>query len=196
MGKTLIVAECSDIIRKGLVNIISGFDLFDRIYEITCNSNIEISLGKFKPDVLIINPELVNPGFMKWLRKLNGDVKIAAVISNDTGIGNKGLYSEVFHTDDKKADIKKKIDKLAGRKPESRQEEAESILSPREKDVLRLLAKGLSNKAISEQLFISPHTVITHRKNITRKLNIRSVAGLLVYAIINEIVTVDEMQQE
>ncbi len=67
------------------------------------------------------------------------------------------------------------------REPEQTDEE----LSEREKEVLRHVVKGLSNKEIAEALFISVHTVISHRKNITRKLNIHSAAGLTIYAIVN-----------
>lgn len=61
-------------------------------------------------------------------------------------------------------------------------------LSDRELDVLKLVAKGFSNRDIGEQLFISIHTVISHRKNITDKLGIKSISGLTVYAILNKLV--------
>lgn len=62
-------------------------------------------------------------------------------------------------------------------------------LSTREIDVLCLLAKGLTNKEIADRLFISTNTVLTHRKNITSKLGIRSVSGLTVYALMNGYIT-------
>lgn len=68
------------------------------------------------------------------------------------------------------------------------------FISERERDVIKLIAKGLTNKEIADQLFISPHTVITHRKNITNKLNIKSISGLTVYAILNNIITIEEAQ--
>lgn len=66
-------------------------------------------------------------------------------------------------------------------------------LSDREKDILVQIVKGLSNKEIADVLFISPHTVITHRKNITRKLNIHSTAGLTIYAIVNKLVDINSL---
>lgn len=67
-------------------------------------------------------------------------------------------------------------------------------LSSRERDVLIEVVKGLSNKEIADALNISTHTVITHRKNIARKLNIHSVAGLTIYAIVNQLVCLDELK--
>ena len=64
-------------------------------------------------------------------------------------------------------------------------------LSERERDVLVQIVNGLSNKEIADVLCISTHTVITHRKNITRKLNIHSTAGLTIYAIVNKLVNLD-----
>lgn len=67
-------------------------------------------------------------------------------------------------------------------------------LSEREKDVLIQVVKGLSNKEIADVLYISTHTVISHRKNITRKLNIHSTAGLTIYAIVNKLVDIDHLE--
>lgn len=67
-------------------------------------------------------------------------------------------------------------------------------LSEREKDVLIQVVKGLSNKEIADVLFISTHTVISHRKNITRKLNIHSTAGLTIYAIVNKLVDINNLK--
>ena len=62
-------------------------------------------------------------------------------------------------------------------------------LTPREITVLQLVVQGFINKEIADQLHISINTVLTHRKNITAKLGIKSVSGLSVYAIMNGIIT-------
>lgn len=67
-------------------------------------------------------------------------------------------------------------------------------LSEREKDVLVQVVRGLSNKEIADVLFISTHTVISHRKNIARKLNIHSTAGLTIYAIVNKLVDLNSLE--
>lgn len=66
-------------------------------------------------------------------------------------------------------------------------ESTESV-SEREKEIIICLVQGLSNKEIAAQLFISVNTVITHRRNISRKLQIRSLAGLTIYAIANNLI--------
>lgn len=67
-------------------------------------------------------------------------------------------------------------------------------LSEREKDVLIQVVHGLSNKEIADVLCISMHTVVSHRKHITAKLNIHSTAGLTVYAIVNHLVDINNLE--
>ena len=66
-------------------------------------------------------------------------------------------------------------------------------LSAREIEVLVLITKGLINKEIAEKLNISLTTVISHRKNITEKLGIKSVSGLTIYAVMNGYVEADSI---
>jgi regulator of cell morphogenesis and NO signaling len=66
--------------------------------------------------------------------------------------------------------------------------ESNESLSEREKEIIVCLVQGMSNKEIASQLFISVNTVITHRRNIARKLQIRSLAGLTIYAIANNLI--------
>ena len=57
------------------------------------------------------------------------------------------------------------------------------ILSIREKEIIQLIAQGLTNAEISEKLFISKHTVNTHRKNIMHKIGVKNTAGIVIYAV-------------
>ena len=82
----------------------------------------------------------------------------------------------------------RKIQPRAAKTPETEE------LSEREKDVLIQVVRGLSNKEIADVLCISQHTVISHRKNITRKLNIHSTAGLTIYAIVNKLVDLNTLE--
>lgn len=67
-------------------------------------------------------------------------------------------------------------------------------LSDREREVIVCVVKGLSNKEIAEKLFISVNTVMTHRRNISRKLQIHSPAGLTIYAIVNGLINLEDVK--
>ena len=56
-------------------------------------------------------------------------------------------------------------------------------LSKRELEVIRLIAEGFTNPQISEKLFVSPHTVTTHRRNILQKLGANNTAAVVMYAV-------------
>ncbi|MDR1343631.1 MAG: helix-turn-helix transcriptional regulator [Prevotellaceae bacterium] len=71
--------------------------------------------------------------------------------------------------------------------------EAKNELSEREREVLAKVAQGAINKEIADSLNISLNTVITHRKNITAKLGIKTISGLTVYAIINGIISSNDL---
>lgn len=68
------------------------------------------------------------------------------------------------------------------------------VLSPREKEILVCVAKGMLNKEIADVNNISIHTVITHRKNITRKTGIKTVAGLTAYALLNNLIDINSIE--
>ena len=67
-------------------------------------------------------------------------------------------------------------------------------LSDREKEVICHVVRGLSNKEIAEKMFISANTVMTHRRNIARKTQIHSPAGLTIFAIVNGLINLDEVK--
>ena len=71
---------------------------------------------------------------------------------------------------------------------------SDEALSDREKDVIISLVQGLSNKEIADHLCISVNTVITHRRNIARKLQIHSPAGLTIYAIVNGLIDISSVK--
>ena len=88
--------------------------------------------------------------------------------------------------------IREKLQSL-GRAREN--ESPQELLSAREKEIIVGVAKGLTNKQIAEELFISTHTVITHRRNIAAKLQIHSPAGLTIYAIVNKLVELNDVKR-
>lgn len=89
----------------------------------------------------------------------------------------------------KQSDMSVKISNMINQTPQS-----DVQLSDREKDVIVALVQGMTNKEIADHLFISINTVITHRRNIARKLQIHSPAGLTIYAIVNNLVDISSVK--
>ena len=89
----------------------------------------------------------------------------------------------------KQNDVSAKISSMINQTPNNDEQ-----LSDREKDVIIALVQGMSNKEIADHLFISVNTVITHRRNIARKLQIHSPAGLTIYAIVNDLVDISTVK--
>jgi DNA-binding CsgD family transcriptional regulator len=87
------------------------------------------------------------------------------------------------------------LNKLRSKQKKEQDATSGEKLTDREKSVLKLLLKGMSNKEVADKLVISPHTVITHRKNIVEKTGIRSLSGLAIYAILNNITDMDEISE-
>ena len=88
---------------------------------------------------------------------------------------------DMVYTDKTEQDVPDRKDKL-------------ETLSDREKDIIACVTKGMSNKEIAEELYLSVHTVTTHRRNISNKLQIHTTAGLTIYAIANKLVNIEEIQ--
>ena len=91
----------------------------------------------------------------------------------------------------KQSDVTRKISGMVFKAGASQNPDA---LSDREKDVIISLVQGMSNKEIADHLCISVNTVITHRRNIARKLQIHSPAGLTIYAIVNGLVDISSVK--
>lgn len=89
----------------------------------------------------------------------------------------------------KKNDVSVKISRMI-----NQNKDGGDALSDREKDVVVALVQGMTNKEIADHLFISINTVITHRRNIARKLQIHSPAGLTIYAIVNNLVDISAVK--
>ena len=85
----------------------------------------------------------------------------------------------------------KKMEEALQKKSEKMVED--DTLSERERDVLVHIVRGLTNKEIAAKMFLSVHTVNTHRKNIMNKLKIHSPAGLTIYAIVNKLVEIEDL---
>lgn len=77
--------------------------------------------------------------------------------------------------------------------PEEGESDDQQTLSSREKEIVVCVVKGMTNREIADRLYLSTHTVITHRRNIARKLQVHSASGLTVYAIVNKLIELKDL---
>jgi DNA-binding CsgD family transcriptional regulator len=124
-----------------------------------------------QPDIFVMNTDFFLPRRGKTVLLLNKDLPPTA-----------GLNLNIFAP---KETIIENLQQLFTIESNNSTTEKSKELSLREIDVLQLIVKGSTNKDIADKLNISLNTVLTHRKNITAKLGIKTVSGLTFYAIIN-----------
>ena len=194
--KKIIIVEPSPIVSAGLASYFDDINQVSIVSQLDRIDRMEEKLAAYNPDILIINPLLIaydtNEHFLKICRDFSNVIPVALVTSYvDAGILKQ--FKDVIEINDSKQKVVTKIFNLLSDN-KLNQDKPESIeLSNRETDVLVALVKGLTNKEISDKLYISVHTVITHRKNIVRKTGIKSVSGLTVYALLNNLVDESEI---
>lgn len=193
---TIVVAEASCLIRKGLEAILKNLGDNQVIQKMDKAEGLFESLSTLKPNILILNPDLFE-GNAELIKKGCSKLKACklVIISNQTGDEGKFGEDAFLHYKDGQSKI---LDCLEAVKDDldrnKKVEKSDEPISAREKNILKHIALGLTNKEIADKLFISIHTVVTHRKNITQKLGIKSVSGLTVYAILNNLITMDEVK--
>jgi DNA-binding NarL/FixJ family response regulator len=190
----IILAEKSYIIREGLKKIFSGYHSIIIEKEITeLSKNTNVLSEKLKYDLLIINSDFFENSLnvFKTQFKKNDSSKIV-VISYKYFDDLERFFENYILINETKQNIEKIFQEIFNKKSTGKSEIHDEELSTREKEILKEIALGNTNKEIAENLFISSHTVITHRKNITKKLGIKTVSGLTVYAILNNIISIEE----
>ncbi len=186
-----IVVICnSDIILKGMGEILSDCHSDDII--LLHQSNELIDYPHLLGYVLLILPGKVaekNGGFLK---RVLSSAKEYKYLYLEVEVGNESTKGSVNIYDDQTL-IVTKVDEYLTAFGSKDDERTPDELSRREVDVLRLISKGLANKEVADQLSISIHTVISHRKNISEKTGIKSASGLTMYAILKKIIDIDEI---
>ncbi|MFW6257580.1 MAG: response regulator transcription factor [Prolixibacteraceae bacterium] len=197
MNKLLIIIHASEIIRKGLAAIFRNFF----VTEILQLENIHdlYSYREMKNNSLIIileNDVLKDDDFFKILKK-NNQVNFIYFNSLDLNTHQLPNFCKEFITLNSTAfEIQEIISNCWKTNDRAPRQLENDELSAREKEVLRLVALGHSNKIIADKLFISIHTVISHRKNISEKIGIKSISGLTVYAILNNLIDTKTINPE
>lgn len=193
---TIVVAEASCLIQKGLGVLLKNLGGTQVIQKMDKADGLFVSLSTLKPNILILNPALFD-GNADLINKQSAklDACKLVIISNELEDENKYAADAYIHYSDSQDKIMNCFESLKENlNQKQKTEKSDNIISAREKNILKHIALGLTNKEIADQLFISIHTVVTHRKNITQKLGIKSVSGLTVYAILNNLIAMDEVK--
>lgn len=194
----IIIVEPSYLLSSGLAHCFDDSQNLTVTVQLDSVERLHEKLNINNPDILIINPLLLLYSDVISLRQIIHDFPdmiCMALVSSYVDRNVLKQYNDVIELNDGKQKVISKIYASLNDSC-SNASQTESIeLSNRETDVLVAIAKGLTNKEISEQLFISVHTVITHRKNIIKKTGIKSVSGLTVYALLNNLIDESEVNK-
>jgi len=192
----ILVIEQSNIIQLGLIQSISQNNQHWKISLAYSLQEVFLSENYQFVDLVLINPILFNnckDSYNDFLKHFEL-VPILGVITTyfDRKICFK--FKECIYLNDSQSKIVNLINKILSEESNNRTSVLKSTISltNREIDVLKSLAKGKSNKEIADELFISIHTVISHRKKIIAKLGIKSTAALAIYAVANGIIDIDD----
>lgn len=179
-GKIIIIHN-SEVIRKGFQAVLRGF--CQREIVLLANTDTLTSFPPLNQTPLIY---LVQSKYASKLQAAN-----LLIIEEEDPVVPQANQISIYTSP---TVLKEKIEALdAHNLTTTDKRPDQENLTEREVEVLRLVAYGHSNKEIADKLFISIHTVISHRKNITDKLSIKSISGLTVYAILNNLIDTDNI---
>ncbi len=196
----IVIAEPSTIIRNGLevqLKRMTGFRF--HIVEIANVEMLSDALRINKPDFLIVNPSMIGGVVLSNLKEECGcqAMKCIALIYSAVETTRIRVFEEQINIYDSPDEIRHKLELLNTEEVITPDEtDEQQVLSAREKEIVVCVVKGMTNREIAQSLFLSTHTVITHRRNIARKLQIHSASGLTIYAIVNKLVELSDIKLE
>lgn len=192
----ILIVETSPLISSGLSSFFEGMNQFTVSAVVENMEDLQDKMIIHNPDILIINPIMIGyyaiNNFFKNLSQNYPNIHCVALVTTYIDKNILRNFKEIIELSDNKQKVVNKLINLLNNSDETTSQE-NIELSNREVDVLVSVAKGMTNKEISDLLSISVHTVITHRKNIVKKTGIKSVAGLTVYALLNNLVEESEI---
>lgn len=194
----LAIIEPSEVVRHGLEAVLSSHGEFRVVASVDDAARCTERMSLLRPDAILMNPSIAERcgGKSASLKSMFPEFAGIATVAFVYGLfGEHTLrqFDGVASVYDSGGAIASKIRKAMESAGTVSQNES-SELSEREREILVSVAQGLTNKEIAQRHHISIYTVITHRKNITRKTGIKSVAGLTVYALLNNLINQSEMQ--
>ena len=146
-----------------------------------------------RPDIVIVSCNVCSPPMIETVRTIADLPKARFVLYCDTITDELLAERCEGHLSAEESD-KEVLDLITSLLTADEREEVPEELTPRERDIIIGVVKGMTNKEIADELFISPNTVTTHRRNIVKKLDIHSASGLTVYAIMNKLVSLQDIE--
>jgi len=191
------IIESSFIIRQGLLSLLSRFHDIDVQGVYDSFDNVVECITSCDTDIIVVNASLIDSDTLSNLMKTDARLvsnKLILLSLFNPGVDLQSAVKGVWLYNQSESKIIEAVKTLLA-DYDNNLSNSEDVLSKREQDTLRLIALGLTQKEIADKLFISTHTVVSHRKNITRKLGIKTVSGLTVYAILNNLITMDEIKE-
>ncbi|RIH64919.1 LuxR family transcriptional regulator [Mariniphaga sediminis] len=197
MNRKIFIIHSSEIIRKGINTILRNYFnveivLLEKIEELKAFYELN---GQ---EIIIIYENLSGKKPVNFKPLLDKNQINWIIFQNDKEMSDEPLPLCKFYITlaTQARDIERMVSRCWDKSKKQPRTEENEELTIREKEVLQLVALGHSNKAIAEKLFISIHTVISHRKNITEKTGIKSISGLTVYAILNNLIDTETINPE
>ena len=191
MKKRILLIEKSPIISAGFTEILHKRATFEVTGVADSLKRITERIIVERPDLIVLNPTLIDYSKRSTFRSLFQDfpkIPIVALVYSYFDQQWLKSFNGVIEINEDEAKIESQLMEALQSNVEQPENTDLYELSDREREVLIELSKGLTNKEIAEKLHISVHTAITHRKNIIKKTGIKSVAGLTVYAMLNNLI--------
>lgn len=189
----VVIADNSAIIRAGITTVLKRLPNYTfSTNEISNLETLQMFLRLHTPEILLINPLILSNNTICAIKKEFPKIKTVAILSSFIDSKTLTDFDDTISIFDETDSIITKMDGLLTKNEEESTDTEQ--LSYREKEIIACIVKGMTNKAIADKLSISIHTVITHRRNITKKLQIHSAAGLAIYAIVNKIVEIQDIK--
>ena len=191
----VIICEASEIIHEGVCAFLNGQG-YTVVTRTVNPERLSERIRGLDADMLFLNPALLGHAEKDLpiqLSKKFPNLCLIALVSNYVENSILKPYHAVIGINDSRQKVLGKLAEIVNQANISEKDEEAFDLSKREKEVLAAIAKGLTNKEIGDIMSISVNTVITHRKNITTKTGIKSVSGLTVYALLNNLVDETEI---
>lgn len=189
--RNIVVLEPSLILYEGLYTSISKSEYDYSFFYVDSLAELETILLKKNISIVLINPGIVQNRLKEFasLKRQYSETRWIGIIYAYYDNSILKQFDNLFSITEDISKIIRIINKIYNNKASAKNQNEQ--LTERETDVLKWLAKGLSNKEIADKLNVSIHTVNTHRKNIMDKTSIRSLAGLTVYAVSKGIISLD-----